>query len=109
MYNLILADGTAISNLTMNGTCYVSETEIDESIFEDNLSTMTVQNTEEGTEETLTNVEFIQQLHYENFHGNTGYYLSFREVPKDEAINGVSLTDRITALEEALIEIGGLL
>ena len=84
MYKLILEDGTTIENLTMNGSNYVSETEIDESIFEDNLSTMTVVDEDAGTEETLENVEFIQQVHYENFHGNTGYYFCFRQLSERE-------------------------
>lgn len=84
MYNLILADGTTLENLTKNGDCFVSKTEVDESIFENNLSTLTIQNTEEDTEEVMTNAEFVQQLHYENFHGNTGYYLAFRELTEAE-------------------------
>ena len=95
MYTLTLADGTKIENLTMNGTNFVSEIEIDESVFENNLDTMIVSDGE--TEETWKNVEFIQQKHYENFHGNTGYYLSFREVPENEL--------NITNIELALTEI----
>ena len=78
MITLTFADGTVLENLTMNGSCFVSETEIDESIFtSEALESMTITDDEAGTEETWKNVVFDKQIHYENFHGNTGYYLIF--------------------------------
>lgn len=79
MLTLILADGTKLENLTQNGNNYVSPTEIDEGVFEDNLTTLTIVDEDTSEEETLSNLEFVQMVHYENFHGNTGYYFVLRE------------------------------
>lgn len=35
-FKITLADGTSIEGLTQNGNNFISETEIDETIFEDN-------------------------------------------------------------------------
>ena len=40
MVKLILADGTELKGFKQNGNNYVSQTEVDVSVFEDNLSTL---------------------------------------------------------------------
>lgn len=54
---MILADGTELSDLSLNGNNYVSKTEITEDIFEDNLETVTIEDEEETTE--LHNAELV--------------------------------------------------
>lgn len=69
---LTLADGTKLENLRLNGTNFVSEEKIDESIFPGNLSTLTISDGE--TETVLHNAELIQQVKYSD-----GWYSCFRE------------------------------
>lgn len=76
-YTIILSDGQTISNLTLNGTNFVSKTQIDESIFEGNLSTITISDGEE--EEVMKNVELIHQIEL-----NDEWYLAFRELSAQE-------------------------
>ena len=73
-YTITLADGRQLTGLGMNGDNFVSMTKVDESIFADNLSTMTVS---DGTSETVYNdVEFIQQMPW----SDGTWYLAFREM-----------------------------
>lgn len=77
-YKIELNDGTIISGLALNGTNFVSNTEIDTSIFEDNLNTVKVYH----GDDLIYNwkyVEFIQQVHYDD-----GYYFCFRELSEEE-------------------------
>ena len=104
MITLTFADGTSIENLTMNGSCFVSETEVDESIFtSDALESMTITDDEAGTEETWENVVFDKQIHYDHFHGNTGYYLIFHCKSAQE-VEMETTQLAITELYETLLE-----
>jgi len=76
-YTITLADGQKITGLSKNGDNFVSKTQVDESIFDGNLSTMTVSDGE--TEQVLNNVELIQQVEYKD-----GWYLAFRELTAQE-------------------------
>lgn len=84
MYKIKLYDGREITNLKKNGTNFVSKTKIDESLFKNNLKTMTVID-EEGEETEYQNVELIQQVQYAD-----GWYLAFIE-------KNISEQDRINA------------
>lgn len=84
MYKIKLYDGREITDLKKNGTNFVSKTKIDESIFVNNLKTMTVID-EEGIETECQNVELIQQVQYAD-----GWYLAFIE-------KNISEQDRINA------------
>lgn len=77
-YTITLADGTQLSGLGMNGNNFVSAQKIDERIFQDNLSVMTVSDGE--TEESYHNVELVQQQEW--FDGS--WYLVFREKSSQE-------------------------
>ena len=79
MYTITLADGQKIENLELNGTNYVSEKKIDESIFKGNLKTFSVFNGE--IETTYNNIVFVQQMEYEG-----KYYLAFREKEPEELL-----------------------
>lgn len=77
-YTITLADGQQLTELGRNGDNYVSKTKVDESIFEDNLDTMTVSDGETETE--YHDVEFIQQMQWVD----DTYYLAFRELSEQE-------------------------
>jgi len=77
MWKLILADGTELTGFRQNGTNYVSDTKVDESVFEGNLSALTITDGEETI--VMHNAELIQQVHYDG-----GWYLCFRELSRQE-------------------------
>lgn len=73
-YTITLADGKQLTGLGLNGNNFVSTEKIDESIFNGNLSTMTVS---DGVSETVYNdVELIQQMQW----SDGTWYLAFREL-----------------------------
>lgn len=79
MYTLTLADGTKLENLTLSGNNFISDEKIDESVFEDNLSTLTISDGE--TETVMHNVELVQQVTYP---WDSRWYLVFRELSPEE-------------------------
>lgn len=89
-YTITLANGKKLTGLTKNGNNYVSKEKVDETIFADNLATMTVSDGE--IEITYKNVEFIQQMEFPD-----GFYLCFREISEEELA--------VTDLQEALAEV----
>ena len=99
-YTITLADGRKLTGLDKNGDNFVSTEKVDESIFENNLSTMTVSDGE--TEETFKDMVFIQQMEW----ADGTFYLAFREKTKEEklvaaiAANASSVTDVQVALAE---------
>lgn len=58
MYSVMLADGTIIDNLKLNGNNFISDTIIDETIFEHNLDKISIMNNE-GNIEELNNAKVI--------------------------------------------------
>ena len=85
MYTIKLADSRKLTGLTKNGTNFVSREKIDESIFKNNLSTMTVSDGE--TEVVMNNVELIQQMKWMD----GTYYLAFREKTPAELTEEMTL------------------
>lgn len=77
MWKIILADRTELKGFTQNGNNYVSQEQIDESLFANNLATLTITNGEEKI--VLHNAELIQQMQHDD-----GWYLCFRELTKQE-------------------------
>lgn len=100
-YTITLADGRQITGLSKNGSNFVSENKIDESIFENNLSIMKVFDGE--TEEIFTDMIFIQQMEW--FDGT--FYLAFREKTQNEKMLELlnSNTDGVTDIQIALVEL----
>ena len=114
MYTITLSDGRQITDLKQNGTNYISDTKIDESIFDDNLETLTISDGENET--VMRNAYFIQQVTYDE--GKT-WWLCFAEKTKEqlnaemmffnclidkdeyERITGLTVTER---MEKARIE-----
>lgn len=101
-YTITLADGTTLDNLGINGTNYVSETEVDTSIFTDsNLSKVTIS---DGTNtDEYENLVFIQQMKWQD----GTYYLAFRKQTEREKIVKI-ITDNSSSLvdvQEAIAEL----
>lgn len=55
MYMVTLADGTILDNLLLNGNNFISDTRIDEAVFDGNLDTVRI--TGPGVDETFENLE----------------------------------------------------
>ena len=93
MYTITLANNKKIENLEKNFDIYVSKTEIDESIFENNLKTMKVS---DGTnEEVFHDMIFVRQIEAKE----NEFFLVFREKTEQEKLDE-TITDVQTALAE---------
>ena len=81
IYEVELADGTTISNLTMDGNNLVSETEITRDMFEGNTSTVTI--TAEDYERVINNARlgFLQP-------SGGKWYFDIWETPITEKLQG---------------------
>ena len=51
MYKITLADGTELNDLVLNGNNYVASTAVDDAIFKDNMTIVTITNLEDGSTE----------------------------------------------------------
>lgn len=105
MWKMILADGTELSEFTQNGNNYVRSYPVDETVFLNNLSTLTLTDSTETI--VMHNAELVQQVHYENMPGlEDGWYLCFREKTPQEIMaeklrsNDVEMSDLQLALAE---------
>lgn len=58
IYKITLADGTVIDNLKLNGNNFISSVEIDETIFDENCSNVTINDGEK--EDIHMNMELVQ-------------------------------------------------
>lgn len=97
-YTITLADGRQLTGLYKNGDNFVSAERVDEGIFKDNLSVMTVSDGE--TETVYHHVELIQQQKWMD----GAYYLAFRERTEQERAMAEA-ADSVTDLQLALAEI----
>lgn len=104
-YTITLADGRKLTGLGKNGDNFVSAKKVDETIFKDNLSVMTVS---DGETETVYHIaELIQQQKW--FDGS--WYLAFRELsPQEQAMAALNKAvaenaDSMTDLQMALAEV----
>ena len=61
-YSVLLADGTLLSDLTLNGNNYISKAKIDPSIFTDNCSPVVISDGE--TEEEHENMALVQVMRF---------------------------------------------
>lgn len=73
VYSITLADGTVLDDLKLNGNNYISQKEIKEEVFEDNLYSVTISDGEK--EETHTNMELVQLTEYEG-----AYWFILRDI-----------------------------
>jgi hypothetical protein len=71
MYNVKLADGTEIKSLELNGNNFITDTIVDESVFENNLDKVTIID-EGGNVEELNNAKVV----FAKVLGKTIFYIS---------------------------------
>ena len=100
-YTITLTDGRKLTELSKNGDNFVSKEKVDETMFKDNLSTMTVSDGENT--ETFEDMVFIQQMEW----ADGTFYLAFREQPPQEKIVAAitANSDSVTDLQMALAEV----
>ena len=78
IYKITLGDGTEISNLKLNGNNFISTEKIEESVFADNCSQVTIS---DGTTETVhPNMELVQIV--EQVPGE--YWFVLRDISEEE-------------------------
>ena len=78
IYKIILGDGTEISNLKLNGNNFISTEKIEESVFADNCSPVTIS---DGTTETVhPNMKLVQIV--EQIPGE--YWFVLRDISEEE-------------------------
>lgn len=83
IYVIILADGTEISDLRLNGSNYISKKPLDETIFDNNCSPVLISNGE--VTETHENMEFVQITIVDG-----EYWLVLRDISEEE-LNQIKL------------------
>lgn len=76
VYSITLADGTILDDLKLNGNNYVSQKEIKEEAFQDNLYSVTISDGEK--EEIHTNMELVRLMEYEG-----AYWFILRDIPPE--------------------------
>lgn len=77
IYKITLSDGTTISDLTLNGSNFISKTPVYSSTFEDNCSTVIINDGK--TEREYHNMELVQITEQ-----NGEWWFVLRELSKEE-------------------------
>ena len=80
-YTIILADQTELKNLHLNGNNFVSDVEVFEDQFQNNLSPVTIREDATGMFEEHPHMELVQIAHYEKL---DGWYLILRDISQKE-------------------------
>jgi hypothetical protein len=62
MYKIKLSNGTELSNLELNGNNYISKVIIEDSIFENNLTVVTIYDTDAETETNCLDMKLVQNI-----------------------------------------------
>lgn len=104
MYKITLPNEQVLENLKLNGNNFVSETEIDESLFTDLVSEVKVEGSEQDEQSyTMHNVYLVQQVKYDD-----GYYfiLAERHISEQEQINA-NLMLQIAMLTQKVMDKDG--
>ena len=89
-FTVTLADGTQLSGLELNGSNFVSKTEVTPETFKGKLSKVIIEGDAEADEAGLIamheNMELVQVAHYtQATHGLAdGWYFSLRKIPAAE-------------------------
>ena len=79
VYTITLSDDSTLTNLTLNGTNFVSSAYVDEDTFTDKLSYVVISG-DDGSTEEYTNLELVRCcLEYD---GN--YWFAFRQLSDEE-------------------------
>lgn len=87
MYKITLADGTVLNDIEVNGTTLISQTPIDESVFEHNLSPVDIELIGERSPLDMSTLEG----HHDNMrHSHVDsliegeFWFSLDDIPKEE-------------------------
>lgn len=94
MYTITLADGRKLENLELNGNNYIAEGVIEDSVFADNLSTVTISDGE--TTETFEDMVLLSN----RVDGGRSWFVlgeKTEQQKKEEALNR-----RIAEMEQAM-------
>lgn len=113
MYTITLANGTKLENLELNGNNYIAEGVIEDSVFQDNLASVTI--TDGKTTETYTDMVLISN----RVDGGRSWFILGEKSPQEKAMerintllesNANSITDVQIALAEVyeLVLMGGI-
>ena len=94
MHTVTLQDGTVLGNLTLNGNNYISDTLIDDAVFENNLDTVTI-NDGESTQ-VYENMKLIAN---QIFDGKSWFVLAEKS-PQD--IEKELMEKKISDLEQVI-------
>lgn len=76
-YKITLADGTVLTNLSRNGSNYISKVPIEKDVFECNCSLVLIDDGEEIVK--YDNMELVHVTKY-----NEEYWFAFRDIPDSE-------------------------
>ncbi len=104
MYKITLPNEQVLENLKLNGNNFVSETQIDESLFTDLVPEVKVEGSEQDEQSyTMHNVYLVQQVKYDD-----GYYfiLAERHISEQEQINA-NLMLQIAMLTQKVMDKDG--
>lgn len=82
LYEITLSDGTVLSNLTINGNNFVSNTEVTKATFNGKLSNVTIKNVTTGEELEYENMVLVQITQYQT--DPSRYYFVLRELTQKE-------------------------
>lgn len=99
MYIVKLADGTELKNLGLNGDNFVSKTKIKDSVFEGNLSTVEITDTETKEKTVLKDAELLLNKQY----GEEYWFVIQEKTPGNKAMEQIE--NDITNVQEAIVEI----
>jgi len=94
MYSIKLADGTVLDNLTLNGNNFISDTLIEESIFDNNLSTVEIS---DGTVTSIYNNMYLIQVTV--FQGKWWFVLAEKSA---EQVEKELLNSKISELQQII-------
>ncbi len=88
MYTVKLADGTQLKNLTMNGNNFISESIIEDSVFKDNLGTVTITDNDAETSETHKDMVLVQNVSYD---GERSWFILGEQSKEEKTITDLQL------------------
>lgn len=83
LYEIILSDGSRLTNLKLNGNNFVSETEVTEDMFEGKLDEIRITD-HQGYDQTFTNMQLAFIQYYDMDGMMSGYYFVLSEIPREE-------------------------
>lgn len=81
-WTITLSDGTKLKNLGLNGTNFISEEEITEDVFKNNLSNVIIEGTNENRQEVKEKHEYMDLIHIQKH--DKEYYFALRDLSQDE-------------------------